>query len=42
LDGVSHNVSEWDNSCEDKAQLYKCDLSARLKAAWITVDITTQ
>jgi len=42
LDGVSHNVSEWDNSCEEKALLNKCDLSARLKAAWITVDITTQ
>ena len=24
----------------EKAQLNRCDLSARLKAAWITVDIT--
>ena len=29
---ITISVNIWDNSCEEKAQLNKCDLSARLKA----------
>jgi len=29
---ITMSVNIWDNSYEEKAQLNKCDLSARLKA----------
>jgi len=31
------SVNIWDNSYEEKAQLNKCDLSACLKAGWLSI-----